>query len=410
MNIIFVFILVAVLVHFLVDWLADHLNLSALSEELPESFVGVYESDKYSESQNYLRSKTRLGRFSALVDLAVFLVFWLCGGFGLLDEWVRARELSPIWSGIVYIGILLAAGGMISLPFSWYGTFVVEGRYGFNRTTPRLFVLDRLKVVGLAIVLGMPLLAGVLAFFEYAGSHAWLCCWMALSAFMLVMQVIVPAWIMPLFNRFVPLDEGELKEMVMSYARENRFPLVNVFVMDGSRRSAKSNAFFAGLGEKKRLVLFDTLIDQHPPNEIVAIVAHEIGHYKKRHLLKMSALTILQAGVMFYLLSWFIAWPPLFEAFFVNQPSVYAGLVFFSLLYGVIDFVVGLAVLCVSRRHEYEADRFAVETTKKPELMVSALKRLSRDNLSNLTPHPFYVMLHYSHPPVMDRIKAIAQA
>jgi STE24 endopeptidase len=344
-----------------------------------------------------------------MADLAVFLLFWFCGGFGLLDERIRSLGLSPVWSGIVYIGLLVGAGSLITLPFSWYGTFVIEARFGFNRTTPRLFIIDRLKVAALALALGLPLLAGILAFFEYAGVRAWLWCWLAVSAVMLVLQVVVPAWIMPLFNRFVPLADGELKEAVMAFARENRFPLANVFVMDGSRRSAKSNAFFAGMGAKKRLVLFDTLIHQHSPDEIVAIVAHEIGHYKKRHLPVMTALSIMQTGVMFYLLSWFISWPPLFDAFFVARPSVYAGLVFFSLLYGVIDFFAGLALLYVSRRHEYAADRFAAETTGTPGVMATALKRLSRDNLSNLTPHPFYVFLHYSHPPVTDRIAALIQ-
>lgn len=409
MNVISVFVLVVVLVHFLVDWLADYLNLAALSNGLPDNFKDVYDVDNYSESQDYIRSKTQLGRLSALVDMAVFLAFWFCGGFGHLDEWIRSWGFSTVLSGVVYIGLLVAAGSLINLPFSWYGTFVVEARFGFNRTTPRLFIVDRLKVVLLALILGIPLLSGILAFFEYAGTLAWLWCWLAVSVFMVVMQIIVPAWIMPLFNRFTPLADGELRAAVMSYARKNRFPLTNVFIMDGSRRSAKSNAFFAGLGGKKRLVLFDTLVNQHPPDEIVAIVAHETGHYKKRHLLKMSALIIMQTGVMFYLLSWFISWPPLFEAFFVTRPSVYAGLVFFSLLYGAIDFVLGLAVLYASRRHEFAADRFAVDTTGRPEVMAMALKRLSRDNLANLTPHPFYVFLHYSHPPVSERIDAIAR-
>ena len=410
MNIISVFVLIAVLAHFIVDWLADYMNLSSLSNELPDEFKDVYDSENYSLSQDYLRSKTHLGRLSALVDMGVFLAFWLCGGFGFLDEWIRSWGFPPVLSGVIYIGVLAAAGSLINFPFSWYKTFVIEARFGFNRTTPKLFILDRLKVAALAVVLGIPLLAGILAFFEYAGSLAWLWCWLAVSGFMMVMQIIIPAWIMPLFNRFTPLADGELKESVMSYARNNRFPLSNVFIMDGSRRSAKSNAFFAGFGGKKRLVLFDTLVNQHPPEEIVAVVAHETGHYKKRHLLKMSVLIIIQTGLMFYLLSWFISWPPLFEAFFVARPSVYAGLVFFSLLYGAIDFVLGLVVLYASRRHEYTADRFAVETTGKPGVMAMALKRLSRDNLSNLTPHPFYVFLHYSHPPVSERIDAIMQA
>ncbi len=407
MNSVAVLILAAVIGHALTEWLADYLNLSASRDELPDSFKDVYDADKYIESQDYLAARTRLGRLATITDLAIFLVFWFFGGFGLLDEWVRSFEMSPVWSGIVYIGVLAGAVSFIHLPFSAYQTFVIEARFGFNRTTPRLFIVDRLKMLALALVVGIPLLAGILAFFEYAGAGAWLWCWLAVSLFVLIMQVVVPAWIMPLFNRFVPLADGDLKEAVLAYARENQFPLANVFVMDGSRRSARSNAFFAGLGAKKRLVLFDTLVHQHPPAEIVAIVAHETGHYKKHHLPVITALSILQTGVMFYLLSWFISWPPLFDAFFVAQPSVYAGLVLFGLLYTVIDFFLGPILLYVSRRHEYAADRFAVETTGNPDAMAAALKRLSRDNLVNLTPHPFYVFLHYSHPPVKERLKVI---
>ncbi|MEW6079321.1 MAG: M48 family metallopeptidase [Thermodesulfobacteriota bacterium] len=410
MNGMAVLILCAVLLHALIEWMADRLNLSFLSPALPDGFRDVYDADQYARSQRYLRQRTFLGRLSTLVELTAFLAFWFWGGFGWLDEQVRALGWSPVGSGLVYIGLLAGAGSLMGLPFSWYGTFVIEARFGFNRTTPRLFIVDRLKALALALVLGAPLLAGILAFFEYAGPRAWLWCWLTVSAVLLILQVIVPAWIMPLFNRFSPLDDGELKEAVMDLARRNRFPLANVFVMDGSRRSAKSNAFFAGIGAKKRLVLFDTLIRQHPPEEIVAIVAHEIGHCKKRHLPVMTAVSILQTGLMLYLLSWFISWPPLFEAFFVERPSVYAGLVLFSLLYGVIDFFAGLVMLHVSRRHEYAADRFAAEATGRPEVMTAALKRLSRDNLSNLTPHPFYVFLHYSHPPVADRIRALLQA
>jgi len=402
-----ILILIIVIAHALIEGLADYLNLSAMKDAPPEVLKDVYDTEKFIQSQRYLRARTRLDRWASLTDLAVFLIFWFSGGFGLLDQWVRSAGLPPVGSGLVFIGLLVAAAGLIRLPFAWYGTFVVEARFGFNRTTVRLFLYDRLKMLALALVLGAPLLAGVLAFFAYAGDRAWLWCWLAVSAFMLTMQVVVPAWIMPLFNRFTPLADGHLKDAVLAYARQNRFPLDKVFVMDGSRRSARSNAFFAGLGARKRLVLFDTLIQRHPPAEIVAVVAHEIGHYKEHHLLKMTALSILQAGLMFYLLSWFISWPPLFTAFYVAQPSVYAGLVFFGLLYGAVDFFLGLALLGLSRRHEYAADRFAAATIDDPGDLVGALKGLCRDNLANPAPHPFYVFLRYSHPPVAERIMAI---
>lgn len=410
MNWITVLILAAVGLHYFIDCLADYLNLSVLSPDVPEDFADVYNPDQYARSQAYLRTKTRFNRLVVTVDLLVFLGFWFFQGFAWLDQWVRSMDVpggTPVLTGIVYIVVLLGAKALLELPFSIYATFGIEERFGFNTTTWRIFIMDRIKIVLLAAIIGIPLLAAVLWFFEYAGGLAWLWCWLGVSLFLLVMQVIVPAWIMPLFNRFSALEAGTLKSAVMDYARAVDFPLTNVFVMDGSKRSAKSNAFFAGFGRRKRLVLFDTLIDHHPVSHIVAVVAHEIGHYKKKHVLWGLLLAVLQAGVMFYLLSLFLSYEPLFTAFYVQTPSVYAGLVFFGILFSPIEFFAGLFVLAYSRRNEYAADRFAVDTTGTPGALVDALKQLSVDNLSNLTPHPFYVFLHYSHPPLKARVDAL---
>jgi STE24 endopeptidase len=309
---------------------------------------------------------------------------------------------------------LMLFKAILSLPASIYHTFVIEERFGFNQTTWKTFILDLLKGLLLAVLLGAPLLSAILAFFEYAGANAWWLCWMAVTLFMLGVQFVAPTWIMPLFNKFTPLDDGELKSAIMSYAGSIQFPIENVYVMDGSKRSKKSNAFFnaffTGFGAHRRIVLFDTLIKQHTTGELVAILAHEMGHYKKRHIIQSLILGILQTGFMLFLLSLFISYPGLFEAFYVPHASVYAGLIFFAMLYSPLDFFIGLFMKRRSRRNETAADRFSVETTQDPQSMVDALKKLSVHNLSNLLPHPFYVFLNYSHPPVLQRIEDIRAA
>jgi STE24 endopeptidase len=407
MNVYAVIILATLLLDYGLNLLADILNLRGLRHELPEAFRGVYDADTYRKSQQYTRAQTQFAWVTSTVMLVVTLGFWFVGGFQALDRIVRAWSLGPIWTGLAYISILLLGRALLSLPCSIYSTFVLEERFGFNKTTPATFVSDVLKGLGLAIALGGPLLAGVLAFFTYAGAYAWLYCWIATAMFMLVMQFIAPTWILPLFNTFRPLEAGTLKEALLAYARSVNFPLEGVFVMDGSRRSSKSNAFFTGFGKHKRIALFDTLIAQLTPSELVAVLAHEVGHYRKKHVLQGMVLSIAHLGVVFFLLSVFMTHQGLFEAFYVEQPSVYAGLLFFGLLYTPMELVLSIGIHILSRKHEFEADRFAVETIDKPEAMAQALQKLSVHNLSNLTPHPFYVFLHYSHPPVLERIRAI---
>jgi STE24 endopeptidase len=344
---------------------------------------------------------------TAAFDLALLLLFWFVGGFALLDNGVRQWGFGPVVTGTLYIGILLAAQTLLKQPFALYSTFVIEARFGFNTATPATFMTDRIKGLLLAIAIGGPALAGVLAFFEYAGAEAWWQCWLAVTVFMMGLQYIAPTWIMPLFNKFEPLEEGELKTAILALADAVDYPVQNVLVMDGSRRSKKSNAFFTGFGKHKRIALFDTLIEQHTPTEMIAVLAHEIGHFKRHHIKQMMAASILQMGIMLFLLSFFISYPGLFDAFFMEQPSVYAGILFFALLFTPLDFFVGLGLQSLSRRNEYEADRFAVSATGNPAAMVTALKKLSADNLTNLTPHPLYVFLNYSHPPVPARVREI---
>ncbi|MGD9350864.1 MAG: M48 family metallopeptidase [Desulfobacterales bacterium] len=408
MNAIAFIILGTLLADFVLNLLADKLNLKNLRSELPKSFEDIYDAERYRQSQQYLRVHTRFGWSVSGFNLIVLLVFWFAKGFALLDNWVRAFELGPIYSGLIYVGILLLFRGLLSLPFSIYSTFVIEARFGFNKTTPATYILDLLKGLLLAVLLGAPLLAAILAFFEYAGPHAWWYCWIGVTLYMLIIQFVAPAWIMPLFNKFTPLEEGELKSAILAYANNIKFPLKNVYQMDGSRRSTKSNAFFTGFGRHKRIVLFDTLIKQHTVKELVAILAHEMGHYKKKHIRQSLIMGILQTGLMLFLLAQFITYQGLFDAFYMPQQSVYAGMLFFAMLYAPIDFFSGILMQWRSRRNETAADQFAAETTRDPGSMISALKKLSVHNLSNLTPHPFYVFLNYSHPPVLQRIRMLS--
>jgi STE24 endopeptidase len=407
MNIIAIIILIALLFDFVLNCLADYLNLSMLRDDLPRDFEGVYDAERYRKSQEYLKVNTRFGWVTASFDLIVLLAFWFGQGFPLLDDWVRAFNCGPIICGLIYTAALMLFKALLSLPFSIYHTFVIEERFGFNQTSWTTYVFDLLKGLLLAVLLGTPLLAGILAFFEYAGTSAWWFCWIAVTLYMLGVQYIAPTWIMPLFNKYTPLEAGELKSAILSYAGSIKFPIENVYVMDGSKRSSKSNAFFTGFGAHRRIVLFDTLVNGHTTGELVAILAHEMGHYKKKHIIQSLILGILQMGFTLYLLSLFISYPGLFEAFYMPRPSVYAGLIFFAMLYSPLDFLIGLFMQRLSRRNETEADHFSIETTQDPQSMVDALKKLSVDNLTNLLPHPFYVFLNYSHPPVLQRIKTI---
>ncbi|MFN1835783.1 M48 family metallopeptidase [Balneola sp. MJW-20] len=407
MNIYGWIILIALLLEFSLSVISDLYNLSALKKELPAEFEGVYDEERYARSQEYTRVKTRFGFITGTFDLLLLLIFWFMGGFNMLDQWLSTFGFDPLVTGLAFIGTLIIAKTIISLPFSIYSTFVIEERFGFNKTTPGTFVADLFKGLALSLIIGVPLLAGILWFFMYAGELAWLYAWGAVTLFTLIMQYVAPTWIMPLFNKFTPLEEGELREAIESYTDKVNFPLAGLFVMDGSKRSSKSNAFFTGFGKNKRIALFDTLIENHTTSELVAVLAHEIGHYKKKHIIKNMVISIIHTGVLFFLLSLFLDFKPLFDAFYMEEISVYAGLIFFGLLYTPVEMILSVVMQIFSRKHEFEADEFAARTTKSKEDMISTLKKLSKDNLSNLTPHPLYVFLNYSHPPVIQRIRAI---
>jgi len=400
---------VALLVDAGIELLAGALNLRALATPLPPELRALYDSARHERARAYTRVRLLFAMLRAVFDLALLLAFWLAGGFGVLDDRVRALGLGSIGTGLLFLGALGGGSMLVHLPLRWWSTFVIEERFGFNRTTPRTFWTDVAKGALLAVLLGAPLAAAVLWLFVHAGDRAWLWCWLVGTAWVVAIQFVAPTWIMPLFNRFAPLADGGLRDAIMTYARTADFPLDGVFVMDGSRRSTKANALFTGFGRHKRIALFDTLIATLAPPELVAVVAHEIGHYKRRHVLQGMAIAIAHMGVVLFLLQRCIAEPGLYAAFFVREPSVHAGLVLFGLLVAPIELALGLVLQALSRRNERAADAFAVATTGSGEPLARGLEKLSADSLSNPTPHPLYVALHYSHPPLQERLAALRE-
>ncbi|PIE58119.1 MAG: peptidase M48 [Desulfobulbus propionicus] len=407
MNAFFVFILVVLVAHYILELLVALLNLRSLDPILPEEFAGVYEKEKYAQSQEYTKVTTSFDLVRSSVTTALTLVFILVGGFNVVDLFVRGFGLGSIMTGLLYTGALSLLTMVLGLPFSLYATFVIEQRFGFNTMTVGTFVLDMLKSIGLALFLGGPLLAFILWFFENSGQWAWVYCWAVVAGVMLVGQFLAPVVIMPLFNKFEPLEEGPVKEAIREYARQQHFAIQGMYTMDGSKRSTRANAFFTGFGRFRRIVFFDTLLETMETTELVAVLAHEMGHYKKKHILKLLVFSLFQTGFMLYLLSFFLQSQALFAAFQMEYMSVYAGLFFFGFLYAPISTLLSIALHAVSRKYEFEADAYVVDTTGDSEPLVAGLKKLSVRNLSNLTPHPLHVFLSYSHPPVLERITSL---
>lgn len=408
-----IFILVALLALWNLDFISALFNLKALDPKLPEEFRGVYDEDKYAKSQEYTRVSERYGIITSTYSLTILLVFWFIGGFGWLDEWLRNYQWSDTVTGLAFIGVLFVGNTLLSLPFQIYDTFVIEERFGFNKTTPKTFVIDQIKGLLLAVALGAPLLALVLWIFGTV-DNAWLWAWLAFTAFQLLMTYLAPTFILPLFNKFKPMEDGELKSSIQEMSKKCDFPLTEIHVMDGSKRSTKSNAFFTGFGKRKKIALFDTLIENHGTDELLGVLAHEVGHFKKKHIIQRMIFSFVQTAVVFFLLGLVTDKDSafaqgLFEAFGMNkeQISTAAGLVFFMLLFSPVSRVLSVIGNLSSRKHEFEADAYAAEIQGTPDHLIKALKKLAADNLSNLTPHPLPVFLDYSHPPMLVRIKAL---
>lgn len=407
MNVYPVIVLAALVGRYLLSVVTDVLNVRNISEELPSEFADCYDAERYRISQRYLRENTSFGLITDTVALGAVLVLILAGGFNAVDRFSRFFGFGPVLTGLIFVAIIFLIFQILRLPFSIYDTFVIEEKYGFNKTTPRTFVLDIVKGLILAAVVGGPILAGILWFFGFAGSLAWLYCWGAVTAIQVLLIFLAPYVIMPLFNKFEPLEEGALRSAIEDYARTQRFRMKGVYKMDGSKRSSKTNAFFTGFGKSRRIVLFDTLIAAHTVPELLAVVAHEMGHYKKHHIPWAIARATVNTGITFFIMSLFINNESLIRAFRMECVSIHASLVFFGFLYAPISTVISIAERAILRRQEYAADAYAAETTGDPDSMIAGLKKLSVDNLSNLTPHPLKVFVEYSHPPVLARIRAL---
>ena len=392
---------------YLLDTLANRLNLRALRPELPGEFEGIYDREEYRRFLDYTAVTANFERVEATWDLFILLGFWLLGGYNWLDGAVSAVSHVFIVKGLLYFAVLYFGKWLLGLPLEIYETFRIEERFGFNKTTPGTFVGDQVKSLLLSAILGGGVLALVLWILRHAGAAAWLYAWAAASVLLIVMVFLAPALILPLFNKLTPLEDGELRRAIMACADRLRFPLAEIFVMDSSKRSTKANAFFTGIGRTKRVVLYDTLITNHTTDELVAVLAHEIGHFKLRHIVQHIVVAILNIGVFLFLAQWLIHWRGLFAAFGVAQPSIYAGLALFLVLYGPLSRILGIARSAQSRRHEYAADHFAAVNTGLPHALGEALKKLSRANLGNLSPHPLHVILYHSHPPVLERVRAL---
>lgn len=407
MNIYLLLILLILVGEYVLDFITERLNIRRLTPEVPGPFKDVYDDEKYAKSQAYTRENSKFGLIQNTASFAVMIPFILLGGFNWVDQWVRGFQYGSIVTGLLYIFVLVILTTLLGLPFSIYDTFVIEEKFGFNKTTPKTFILDRLKSLFLLVLVGGPILAVVLWFFEKTGVLAPLYIWGVVVLFQLFMNFIAPVVIFPLFNKFTPLEEGELKTAVENYAREHNFQLKGIYKMDGSKRSTKANALFTGFGKSRRIVLYDTLIRKHTTDELTAVLAHEMGHYKLGHIIKTMVTGFLETGLMFFILSLFINNRELYSAFGMEEMSIYAGLIFFGFLYSPISLLLSILTNFFSRKMEYDADRYAVTTTGKKEVLISGLKKLSVDTLSNLTPHPLKVFFYYSHPPVLERIKNI---
>ena len=393
------------------DLISTLLNLKALQPKLPAEFKGIFTEDKFAESQQYTRVNSKFDVIQSTFSLGVTLLFWFTGGFGYLDDWVRGLGHGDIITGLLFMGILFVGQTIIGIPFQLYSTFVIEEKFGFNKTTAKTFIVDQIKGLVLMVLIGAPILSLILWIFNSI-ENAWLWAWISFTVLQLLLTYLAPTYILPLFNKFEPMGDGELKSAINKLAKKCDFPLTEIYVMDGSKRSTKSNAFFTGFGKNKKIALFDTLIENHTTEGLVGILAHEIGHFKCKHIIQRMVVGILQTAVLFFLIG--IATKQdgtfsrmLFDAFNVKDVSVYAGLIFFFMLFSPINKILSIFSNRNSRKHEFEADAYAANAQESPEHLIGSLKQLSADNLVNLTPHPFPVFMEYSHPPMLTRIEAL---
>ena len=405
-EIIFFIIVVFLCLDFVLERVLESLNSKHMSPVLPDSLKGIYEEKEYSRFQSYKRENGRLDSWSSGVGFVVMIVFLVAGGFGWYNSWVVSLTDSVVWQTILFVVGLSVVSSVLDIPFDYYATFRIEEKYGFNKTTRRVYWLDTVKELFLSLVLGGVLLALVVWFYTWAGTYFWLYAWGAVTLFSVFMAMFYSQLIVPLFNKQTPLQEGSLRDKIQAFAGKVGFKLDNIYVIDGSKRSTKANAYFTGLGPKKRVVLYDTLIDELTEEEIVAVLAHEVGHYKKRHTLRSMVVSVIQMGVLFWLFSLCVNNVALSGALGGDRAYCQMGLIAFAILYSPVNLILGVGMNVWSRNNEYEADAFAARYYEG-DYLVSGLKKISVKSLSNLTPHPLYEYIYYSHPSLLKRIDAV---
>ncbi len=403
MNLFFVLIIVIILFDYILEQYLEYLNSTKRGKTLPKELRDVFNDDEYRKQQDYEKTTGKFGYITSTFSLIVMLLMFFFDGFASVDIIAKTITSNSIIITLIFFGILMFASDIINTPFSIYSTFVIEEQFGFNKTTVKTFILDKIKGLFLGAIIGGILLSAIVLFYNFAGNLFWLYAWGLISIFMIFITMFYSSLIVPLFNKQTKLEDGELKSAIEKFSKKVGFKLDNIYKIDGSKRSTKANAYFTGIGKKKRIVLYDTLINDLNTNEIVAVLAHEIGHYKKKHTISTIIISILQMGLTLYILSLFVSNPALSKALGVNEPSFHIGLVAFGILYSPISTIIGLIMNIISRKNEYEADMFA-KNNFSGEQLISALKKLSKNSLSNLTPHSAYVFFHYSHPTLLQRI------
>ena len=405
----FLYILLAIVVFdFIIEQVLDYLNLSTDNQSIPPSVKEYYDNDKYRQTINYQRTRTRFSFVTSSLSFVASVAILYFGGFGWLDQLVRSFVNNPILLALIYFGVLAILSDLLTLPFQLYHTFVIEERFGFNKTTLTTFIADKIKGYLLGILFGGSIMAALIYLILSMGNDFWIYFLAVVVVYMLLANMFYSSLILPLFNKLTPLEEGSLKVAIESYSRKVGFPLDNIYVIDGSKRSNKANAFFTGLGKKKKIVLYDTLINNNAEDELVAILAHEVGHFKKKHILFGFLIAIIQVGIMLFIMSTIIFNENLSLALGADVMGIHLNLIAFGLLYSPISKITGIVSNIISRKNEFEADAYAAETYNAQALS-NALKKLSVDNLSYLYPHPAYVFVHHSHPPLLQRLGALGE-
>ncbi|MFK8061301.1 MAG: M48 family metallopeptidase [Polaribacter sp.] len=400
----FYIIITILIINFILEKILDTLNEKHFNDAIPDKLKDVYEKDEYKKSQSYKKTTAKFSNLTSLFTTILTLTFFFADGFKYVDNFARNYTEHPILVALIFFGVIMLASEIISTPLSYYSTFVIEEKFGFNKSTKKTFWLDKLKGLFMSALLGGGILALIIWFYQLTGKNFWVYAWLLVAAFSLFINMFHAKLIVPLFNKQSPLEDGDLKTAIEKYAKKVGFTINNIFVIDGSKRSTKANAYFSGFGSQKRITLYDTLINDLETDEIVAVLAHEVGHYKRKHIIFNLISSILLTGLTLFILSLFINSPVLSEALGVSIPSFHIGLIAFGILYSPISEITGLFMNYMSRKFEYQADNYAKETfTGQP--LITSLKKLSKNSLSNLTPHPAYVFMHYSHPTLLERIQ-----